>query len=155
MNEQTSLDLELRSEATHLPHAREQMRAWLEANGWTEETLADVVLAVDEALTNVIRHGYEGKPGNRVELAACAFEDPDRGPGVQITIRDYGKQVPLDSICSRALDDLRPGGLGVHIIRSMMDSVSYSHAAGGGMRLVMRKYRCSADSSENDQADAQ
>jgi serine/threonine-protein kinase RsbW len=44
-------------------------------------------------------------------------------------------------ICGRDLDDVRPGGLGVHLIRAMMSTADYSRAPGGGMLLVMRKYK--------------
>ena len=112
MSARTTLDLELASDPKELPRAREHIRAWLGENGWSEEQLADVVLAVDEALTNVIRHGYEGQPGNPVELSACTFIDPDHGAGIQIALSRLRKAVPLQSICSRDLDDLRPAGSG-------------------------------------------
>jgi serine/threonine-protein kinase RsbW len=132
---------EMTSEPQNLAAARDCVRAWAAAHGWHEHQTADIVLAVDEALTNVIRHGYKSCPGCPIHLRVQALADAARGEGIEITIRDKAQQVPLEKICGRDLDDLRPGGLGVHLIRSLMDFAEYSHAAGGGMQLVMKKYK--------------
>ncbi|MFQ5805978.1 MAG: ATP-binding protein [Phycisphaerae bacterium] len=152
MNGQGVLNLEITSEVAELPRVRDAFRAWTAQHGWAEQQTADIVLAVDEALSNVIRHGYDAEPGHRIEIGARALHDPAQGAGIEIRIRDFGRQVPLDEICGRDLDDLRPGGLGVHIIRSLMDAAEYSHAAGGGMQLVMRKYQRPAAAAQDSQA---
>jgi anti-sigma regulatory factor (Ser/Thr protein kinase) len=140
------LRLKVSSDTAELPRVRSAVRSWAQRHDWSEAETADITLAIDEALSNVIRHGYEGEPGHKIELAARAVHDPTAGVGIEVRIRDYGKQVPLDEIRGRDLDDIKPGGLGVHIIRSVMSVVEYSHAEGGGMQLVMRKYqRPSAD----------
>ena len=146
------LDLEVTSDPSMLPQVREAVRAWTSQHGWAEDQTADIALAVDEALSNVIRHGYDGQPGQRIEFKMRTLNDPARGPGIEIRIRDYGKQVPLDKIRGRDLSDLRPGGLGVHIIRSVMATVEYTHAEGGGMQLVMRKYQEPAADASDSQA---
>ena len=56
---------------------------------------------------------------------------------MEIIVRDFGPQVDPASIHSRDLDDVRPGGLGVHIIRSIMRDVDYSCPPDGGMQLRM------------------
>lgn len=150
MKEPNGLELELTSDPALLPNVREAVRDWCVRHAWSAEAVADLVLAIDEALCNVIKHGYEGRPGLKIDFRLRMIRDRQRGEAAEITIRDYGKQVPLESIRGRDLEDVRPGGLGVHIIRSVMCTVEYSHAAGGGMQLVMRKYR----SSRNDTDDA-
>jgi anti-sigma regulatory factor (Ser/Thr protein kinase) len=132
--------IELTSDPSNLGGVRDAVREWMAGLGWDELRIADVVLAVDEALTNVMRHGYQNRMDGRILLNIQGQNDAERGSGVEIEIRDWGRQVPLDEICGRDLNDLRPGGLGVHIIRNLMDYADYSHAAGGGMRLLMRKY---------------
>ena len=57
-----------------------------------------------------------------------------------IVVEDRAKQVDPETIQPRDLDDIRPGGLGVHIIREIMDHVSYEKRDGGGMRLSMTKH---------------
>jgi anti-sigma regulatory factor (Ser/Thr protein kinase) len=59
--------------------------------------------------------------------------------GVSIVLEDEAKQVDPDQIKSRDLDEIRPGGLGVHIIRELMDEVRYERREHAGMRLTMIK----------------
>ena len=139
MSQTDILNLILDSDPVELPAVRDRLRQWCDGQGWPEGLIADMVLAVDEALTNVIRHGYGGMLGGKIEFSAKVVFEDDGEEAVEIRVRDYGKQVPLDRICGRDLDDIRPGGLGVHIIKSIMSSSVYSHAEGGGMLLVMRK----------------
>lgn len=143
MSQSQPMVIKLLSDAAELPGARERVRTWAKDHGWNEHQVADIVLAIDEALTNVIRHGYSGAPGQKIQVTIEDVVSRQHGPGIVIVIRDYGRQAPLEEICGRDLDDLRPGGLGVHIIRSVMDEVSYEHAPGGGMRLTLHKYRSS------------
>lgn len=142
--------LHLQSNVCELPPVRDQMRDWLTQLGWAKHDVADVVLAVDEALTNVIRHGYQEQPNKDIHITAHRLDDPTLGVGVEIVIRDFGQQVPLDKISGRDLDDLRPGGLGVHIIRNVMDFSEYSHAPGGGMQLYMKKFPTEPGDSTRD-----
>ncbi|MCC6359745.1 MAG: ATP-binding protein [Phycisphaerales bacterium] len=138
MTPPADLHLHLTSDARQLGPVRDSIREWVAAQGWNEMRVADVVLAADEALTNVIRHGYQNEPGKPIDIWLRTMSGPDGG--IEIEIRDFGRQVPLDCICGRDLDEPRPGGLGVHLIRSLMDEAVYSHAEGGGMRLIMRKH---------------
>jgi anti-sigma regulatory factor (Ser/Thr protein kinase) len=57
--------------------------------------------------------------------------------GIKIVLEDRARQVALEKIKSRDLEDVRPGGLGVFIIAEIMDEVHYEHREGGGMRLTM------------------
>jgi len=140
----------IQSDPGTLPHVRDRMQEWLTQQEWPEDGIAELVLALDEALTNVIRHGYGGRCDQPIELDAEVVEDAAEGPGVEIHVRDFGAQVALDAICGRDLDDVRPGGLGVHIIRSMTNSAEYRHAEGGGMLLILRKYKSHQASRESD-----
>lgn len=149
MNESSPLKLDLTSDPGQLSRVRETLRGWCLAHRWPEPPIADLVLALDEALTNVIRHGYDGAGDKRILVHIREVHDPGAGEGIEIEVRDFGKQVDLDSIRGRDLDQPRPGGLGVHIIRAMMDVAEYTHADGGGMRLVMRKYKSAPERPES------
>lgn len=64
----------------------------------------------------------------------------ETSPGsIKIVIEDEAKQVDPEGIKSRDLDDIRPGGLGVHIIKEVMDHAVYEKRAQVGMRLTMTK----------------
>ncbi|MBN2447677.1 MAG: ATP-binding protein [Phycisphaerae bacterium] len=145
------IDLELPSDSSVLPGVRKQLRAWTHNRGWSEHQIGEIVLAVDEAFTNVIRHGYKGRTDGCVKLTVRETTQPD---GIEISIRDFCQSVDLDRICGRDLDDIRPGGLGVHLIHAMMEKVEYSHAEGGGVLLVMRKSKTHVATTHNGEANA-
>ncbi len=102
-----------------------------------------VVLAVDEACTNVIRHAYRNRPDKRIVLTFEVL--PDR---LEIRIRDFGTPADPALFKSRSLDEVRPGGLGLHFIRSAMDEVAYDVQDGGGMLLKLLKYRTREEAPE-------
>ena len=104
--------------------------------GYDPGAASQICLAIDEALCNVIRHGYDSRPDGRIRLSIHELDQPDR---LEFVIEDDARQVDLDTIRSRELDDVRPGGLGVHLINEIMDDVIYEHREGGGMRLRMHK----------------
>jgi len=137
-------ELELTSDPQWLPELRERVRRWAEGQGWTERQTGEIVLALDEAVTNVICHGYGGQSDQRIVITAAVIADPRYGEGVEIRVRDFGKQVDPEKICGRDLTDVRPGGRGVHIIRAMTNTAEYQRAEGGGMLLTMRKYKTHA-----------
>ena len=120
------------SESCQLADVRRRARDFLTAAGFNECGAELLVLGLDEACTNIIRHAYEhqSKPV-RLELERLA----DR---VRITLRDYGRSCNPERIHSRALEDIRPGGVGVHIIRQTYDHV-HDEPMPRGTRLVLEK----------------
>ena len=63
------------------------------------------------------------------------------GNVLKIFLRDYGKKVQEEKIVPRDLKDVRPGGLGVHLIREIMDSVTYLPVENGNVLRLMKKVR--------------
>jgi serine/threonine-protein kinase RsbW len=105
--------------------------------GFPDIQCGQLSLAVDEALCNVINHGYERRSDGRIWLSIWHL--PTEPPAVKLVIEDEARQVDPETIQSRDLEDIRPGGLGVYIIREIMDDVQYERRDGGGMRLTMTK----------------
>ena len=122
----------------HLCAVRAVADALCRALGFDEQSTTHVVLSLDEALTNVIRHAYGGAEDQPIEVELAALGAP-RGPGLRICIRDRGRSVDPSLIRSRDLEDVRPGGLGVHIMKECMDFVEYRSAPGGGTVLTLVK----------------
>ena len=128
-------NIEILSDPAELMRVRQETEAFALDAGLDETCAGRVVLAVDEALTNIIRHAYAGRHDGRIEIAMRASDQE-----MSIVIRDYGHVVHPAAIRSRDLDDVRPGGLGVHIMRECMDEVSYAPAGDGpGTVLTMSK----------------
>lgn len=99
-----------------------------------------VVLAVDEALTNIIRHGYKDADDKFIDISVRPLNDKD-GQGIEVILDDLCENIELEQIQKRDLAELRPGGLGIHILYRIMDHVQYDkHTDGPGIRLTFRKY---------------
>ncbi len=103
--------------------------------GCPPEAVADVVLAVDEACQNIIRHGYGGADGDIVVQLA-------RDEALLVVhLIDFAPPADPAKVCPRPLDELRPGGLGTHFMREVMDEVSFLPAppgTGNLLRMVKR-----------------
>ena len=138
------IKLEIHSNPMLLPAIRGLIIGLGERYGFSEHETAHIALAVDEALANVIRHGYESQITKSIWITCTV--DPGPPPRLTIEIEDEGKQVDPELIQGRALNDIRPGGLGVHIMREVMDKCEFSARAQSGMRLILEKISNPSDS---------
>lgn len=122
------LQLESNPEALHLVRATVQGAA--EIVRFQEHEARAIVRSVDEALANVIRHAYEGKTGMPIEVICKRLwrdKQAKEPQGMEIILVDSGIKVPIEKLKGRALDEIRPGGLGLHFIKQSMDVVEFSH----------------------------
>ena len=102
--------------------------------GFAPEECDRICLAVGEACSNIIRHSYKEKPDGIISLKC--FLHTDR---IQISIRDFGEKIDLARIPADS-DCLQPGGLGVRMIKRMMDEVDYETTHDVGTEIHMTKY---------------
>ena len=138
---QQLIEVQIAAEVEYVGVVRTAIHEAITIAGLPEEEADGVALALDEALANVIRHGYGGSCTKPIIVQVQKLLKKDRMvSGLELTVRDFGKQIDPTNIKSRDLNDIRPGGLGVHIIRSVMDEVEYSCPADGGMQLRMTKH---------------
>ncbi len=126
----------------------------------TEET-DKLVLAVDEACTNVIRHAYKDSsderivitfrvvPGGAVPLAGGGGEQGMGRDCFEIAIRDFGSGADPATFRGRDLNEIRPGGLGIHFIKSAADRVEYDAQSSGGMLLKLMKFLPGEEKTQN------
>jgi anti-sigma regulatory factor (Ser/Thr protein kinase) len=121
----------------NLPGVRKEAERICGELGFDAAATGAVMLSVDEALSNIIRHCYHGREDQRIDIEFTASGRPPES--LRIVLRDYGKFVDPATIKSRDLADVRPGGLGVHIINNCMDHVHYAPAEGGGTVLTLIK----------------
>jgi anti-sigma regulatory factor (Ser/Thr protein kinase) len=108
--------------------------------GFSEAECRAVVLAVHEAMTNIIRHAYLGSAERPIEASFRRIHVPGDGKSrdaLEIVLEDRGMSANPNKLCGRALEDVRPGGLGLHFIRESMDTVEFSRRWGRNkLRLV-------------------
>jgi anti-sigma regulatory factor (Ser/Thr protein kinase) len=134
-----ALSLEVPSETSFLGLVRDVVRKMAEGAGFEVATADQVALAVDEAATNVLEHAYHGAHDRVVRV-----EIDDRGDDFSVAVVDDGES--FDPERRAALDvrhlekERRTGGLGVHLMERIMDSVTFhSSARQNTCALVKRK----------------
>jgi serine/threonine-protein kinase RsbW len=97
--------------------------------------------AVDEALTNIMRHSYGNRPGQPITMyfrrARRRRQREEVESGLEILLCDCGPAVDPSKFRGRLLEEIRPGGLGLYFIRQAMDIVEFSRkSATNRLRLV-------------------
>ena len=103
--------------------------------GCCAAVVRDLTLAVDEACQNVIRHAYGGDEAGRMILEAR-----EQGEDLVFFLRDFAPPVDASQVRPRDLEDVRPGGLGTHLMREVLDEVAFMPPPdGGGNMLKMVK----------------
>ena len=119
------LDLRLDATAAAVGQARRQVAAFAERHGLARRD--DVALAVTEAVTNAVVHGYRDDDEGRVRVVACALET-----GLLVVVRDYG--------CGMQPNPGSPGaGLGLAVIGALADEMNIERPdEGGGTRIRIR-----------------
>jgi serine/threonine-protein kinase RsbW len=108
------------------------------AVGLSEDAVYAVEMAVDEACTNIIAHAYGGEGRGDIECT-CQIN----GDKLTVTLRDRGgpfdpSRVPEPDV-DAALQDRREGGLGLYLIRRLMDEVHFEFTPDSGNILTMVK----------------
>ena len=110
------------SRADALQSLRHLIREIVSDYTYSLDSLENIILAINEACMNVIQHAYYGFDNGDIIVEFWKIKS-----GLKIKIIDYANKSDLNSIKSRDLDDVRPGGLGVHIIKQLMDEVVYKN----------------------------
>ncbi len=105
--------------------------------GFSQREAGQCSMAVDEALSNIYRHGYHGSSDGRIRLTFRTKTEPHSE--VTIEIEDDATQVDTNLIQSRCLEDIKPGGLGVHLIQTVMDCAHWEKRPEGGMKVTLIK----------------
>ena len=136
------LRLELPSDPSLLCAVRGAVERLTESFGFSAPDCRAVTRAVDEALTNIIRHSYNGRPDRPIEMFFRSVHrqaSPNGSEGLEILLCDRGPSIKRAQLCMRALEEVKPGGLGLHFIQQSMDVVEYKRAKGTN-RLRLVKY---------------
>ena len=130
-----SIRLRIPAKAEHIALARLALTGLAELCGMDEETLADLKLALTEAVSNSIRHAYTEASGH-VEIAYGLNET-----SIEIEVVDDGAGFDPDRPAALDGEELAEGGLGIAIIRSIVDELeihSQPGVRGSRLRFVKR-----------------
>lgn len=129
----------LPNDLSFLKEVRQFVKETLAETSLVEDVTSRVILAVDEAVSNIIEHAYEEGRKDRIEMAIT--HDDKR---VDILIRDFGKTFDPGKIAPPDMQEYirvrRKGGLGIFLIRKIMDEVEYTFKEGVQNELRLVKY---------------
>src|SRR6266478_4267824 len=112
--------VEFSSHTGNLALMRNCVREFLNSYPFSEKERLLMVLGVDEACTNIIRYAYRLRDD---QLIALSMEGLRKC--VRMRLRDYGEQVRPHEMKGRSHEMIKPGGLGLYLIRNALDEVDY------------------------------
>lgn len=131
-----SEQLTIQSRTEHLREARDFVAGQARDFGFDEEMVGMITLAVDEACTNIIKHAYQHASDKRIVISIA-----QKNGAFEIAIADEGKSFDPTGVQSpnmkEYLSHFRRGGLGMHLMRSLMDNVEYkSNGKNNVVRMI-------------------
>ncbi|GAB4378432.1 MAG: hypothetical protein Kow0042_26980 [Calditrichia bacterium] len=138
--------LKLPIDTANLDLIREFVGKIAQNSGFSEEDVHRIELAVDEASTNVIKHAYVGKEKNENFIHIEVVKFPNR---LEISVIDSGQGFEPDKIKTPEMDaylkKMKRGGLGLYLIKTLMDKVEYFINPGVRNKVKMIKFLTPAE----------
>jgi len=132
-------NLKVSSVTENLEVIRDFIRKLAIRAGFNDEVASQIELAADEACTNVIKHAYHFNKRRKLDLTV--FIDSDK---IEIIIHDKGAGFDLTKLAKPDLEKYvhiqKKGGLGIHLMRSLMDEVNYAFQPGINNHVSLVKY---------------
>lgn len=133
--------LKLPADTENLDIIRKFITGISENMGFSEEDIYKIELAVDEACSNVIKHAYLTNTRRERTIIVEAYEKKDR---LEITITDKGKGFDPQKVKKPQIEEymkkMKRGGLGIYLIKELMDKVSFRIKAGVRNQVRMVKF---------------
>jgi anti-sigma regulatory factor (Ser/Thr protein kinase) len=122
-----------------LDEIREFVGEKARAAGFNDKEVYAIQLATDEAASNIIEHAYQGEPGGSFNVS-CEFKDHR----LVISLLDHGRKFDPSKVAKPDLQadlaERKIGGLGIYLMRKLMDEVRYEASPSGNLlTLVKRK----------------
>jgi len=126
------------TDITAIPGVTASIGARMREHGFEEDEILDVQLAAEEAIANIIAHGYRDAPGEIV--VRCTATDEMVEVGIEDSAPPFDPlSLPEPEITS-CIEDRSIGGLGIYLIRKLMDGIEYRYEDGKNI-LVMVKWK--------------
>ena len=132
-------EIVVKSSTDNLSQIREFTKAAALDSGFSEDTIGKIILAVDEACTNIIKHAYKNAPEGEIAISV-KLEDGK----FTISIIDHGTHFDPTGIPEPDLKQYykqkRAGGLGMFLMKRLMDEVNYYTLTGNKNQVILVKY---------------
>ena len=136
MNDERLLQVRFPAKPDRLRMVRALVHGAAETAGCSSEVASQLVIAVNEACMNVMQHAYKGDRSGEIIL-----EILNNGKELTFVLTDFAEVVDPARLKPRNLDEVRPGGLGMHFIKEIMDDYKFGQLAdqcGNYLRMTRR-----------------
>ena len=137
MKASTSHSINVSSSSEYLREVRNFVQHFVQQFDVNKKDLDEIILAVDEAYTNIIKHAYNNDPNQTVKIELSTSTDI-----LWVQLSDTGFHFNADEYqppdLLKRIKNKQRGGMGVYLINKLMDSVEYS-SAGKTNTILMRK----------------
>ncbi len=137
-----TLQLTIPSNPRYIKIVRSVLESLGQLYDYSEKDIHSIVLATNEACANIINHAYQNEHDHNIKIIISGF--PNK---ISVELIDQGIHVDPEKIKPRKLKDVRPGGLGVHLMRTLMDEVIFDQEHGNENHLILIKERNKKDES--------
>ncbi|KAA3640388.1 MAG: GAF domain-containing protein [Proteobacteria bacterium] len=135
LTEHILLNIRFMADPCELKSVRKQVNDIVASVGFDAAQQQKIILALDEAITNIIRHAYKNTEDGEVELAILR-----QNSTLGFYLRDFAPEVYDSTIKPRDLAQLKPGQMGINFIDTVMDSWEFATPKDGyGNLLIMKK----------------
>ena len=124
----------------YLDEIREFVGTIARKNSFSDKDIYNIQLAADEAASNIIEHAYEGVTDGVLDIS-CGVKDDI----ITIVLVDYGESfdpstIPLPDL-KADLSERKIGGLGIYLMRKLMDEVHYEVKSTGNVLTMLKRKR--------------
>ena len=138
---ESRLSLVLRNHLSELKRMSEAVSAWCRGNNIPSAVEFHVNLALDEIISNIIRYGWKDSGEHQFNIRLSVSNDE-----VTVEIEDDATpfnplEVPAPDL-NRPLDERPVGGLGIHLVRQVMDGLEYQRFDGKNLLVMKKKIAC-------------
>jgi serine/threonine-protein kinase RsbW len=132
-----SFEMTIESDSSKIPSISDSLEEVMHTHGFSSEDILDTQLAVEEIITNIINHGYKNAGGEIVIY--CRIN----GNQTEVRIRDDAPRFDPLSLPEPELDgtieNRKIGGLGIFLVRQVMDEISYRYENGQNILVMIKK----------------
>ena len=132
-----SFEMTIESDSSEIPAVSASLEAIMHAHGFSTDDILDTQLAVEEVITNIIDHGYKNACGEIIISCRINLNQ------AEVRIKDTAPRFDPLSLPEPKLDgtiqDRKIGGLGVFLIRQVMDEISYQYENGQNTLVLIKR----------------
>jgi anti-sigma regulatory factor (Ser/Thr protein kinase) len=131
-------DFEIRNSLDELEPLVRGISDWCQQRSFSQETIYEVSLIVDEVVSNIIRHGFKDGGEHRIQISVWT-----EGDDMAMAVRDEG--VAFDPLLmpapdlTRPMDERKPGGLGIFMVKQLTQEILYRREDGRNVLLLKKR----------------